>query len=370
MQSNMCSFAGNGEFSATCLQCGSSLVTADVSQGFPADASKRKLGLQKSDPDDAYPASKVAASSLPSQVNRTEVAAAEVEVPSSDTEGAEEVKDVRNMFKMIMQQSERMVSMMTTVQDEVKSSKQQTIDALDEFKTDVKKDIGRLDSNIVNLTSEHEDTKANIASLRSEFDLFKSTIGGKGDGKGKGKTGKDGGGKGDGKTGKEVQRLDERKRTVVFSNFPNDTQEDEIIKMINDKVQSARADVEDVYAFAKSGTQGAAKFKTDEAMWEYLVAKKGNHRHYYGGQRIYIQAGGKGPKEEADKDKAVRKVVRMLIESETAAGEKTKERIQAKYQLGAVWLRLKVAQWNATDQKMMLTGLAHPLQAAYDKFME
>ena len=343
MSCGKCSFI-NGELEDTCRQCGEPLLESSAPRKLKAVGSHPEAPNRKS-----------------SGSKGTE--AAEVKVPS-DTEGVDDVDDVKTMFKMMMRQSEKMVNMMTTVQDEVKSSKQQTAAVIDEFKKDVKEDIERLDNNIDNLTNQHEETRANLVALRSEFDQIKSTAGTKGDGKGTGKTGKD------------VQRMGERKRTVVFSNFPNDTQADDIIKMINDKVQTARTNVEDVYAYAKSGTEGAARFKTEDTMWEFLVANKGNHCHYFGGQRIYMKAGGRVPKEEEIKDKAVRKVVRALIEHANGDGETIKKRIDAKYPWGAVWWQLesgqwqKVAQWNATDQKMKLMGHALPLQAAFDKLME
>ena len=82
--------------------------------------------------------------------------------------------------------------------------------------------------------------------------------------------GKNGTGKGGGKgTGKAARKEDGRKRMLTFKNFPDETQDPEIIG----KIQKILKDVTDsldesglVFASSKTGTAGAAKFKTDDLL--------------------------------------------------------------------------------------------------------
>ena len=139
-----------------------------------------------------------------------------------------------------------------------------------------------------------------------------SAIAGQGNGIGKGYSGAAGGGKGVGKTwGKDAKREDEKNRTITFSNFPAETQEEDIIKMIEQKVESVREDIEEVFTYARTGTRGAAKFFSQDAMWKYMVDGKGQHTHDYQGTRIYVNAAsGMKDTDDAAKDKAVRKCSR------------------------------------------------------------
>ena len=100
--------------------------------------------------------------------------------------------------------------------------------------------------------------------------------------------------KGNGK-GKSTDQIDvrseERKRTLVFNNFPVETQEKDIIETIQKYVVDHEEDVEAVFAYAKTGTRGAAKFHTEDTMWKFLSDKKGQHKYEFKGKRLYPQAG-------------------------------------------------------------------------------
>ena len=52
------------------------------------------------------------------------------------------------------------------------------------------------------------------------------------------------------------------------------------------------SNVEDVFAYAETGSRGAAKFKTEDAMWDYEVSNKGQHNYQHGGNKVYVKAGG------------------------------------------------------------------------------
>ena len=68
--------------------------------------------------------------------------------------------------------------------------------------------------------------------------------------------------------------------------------------------------------FAKARTRGAVKFFSQDAMWKYMVDQKGHRYHERQGGTIYVNAPTDSSKDpdDAAREKAVRKVVRVLIE--------------------------------------------------------
>jgi hypothetical protein len=186
--------------------------------------------------------------------------------------------------------------------------------------------------------------------------------------------------KGIGKSGgKDAKRLEERARTLVFSNFPEHTQGDDMIRMIEAQLADVSANVEEVFAYSKTGTRAAAKFKTADGMWAFMVNNKGRHNYTYEGRRIYVRAGaggGDGNNEEDLKERAVRKSVRAMIEREGGDGNSVKQRIDAKYRQGRIWWKHAdskwelVAQWNAADKKMEMMGSMSSLQGDVDKLLQ
>ena len=92
---------------------------------------------------------------------------------------------------------------------------------------------------------------------------------------------------------------------------------------------------------------------------------------------MYLKAGAdRGTADDELKQRAVRKVVRALIEREGGNGKVIKARIDARYPRGAVWWKgegekwEKVAQWNALERNMRLQGSAAALQQTVDEFMK
>ena len=111
-------------------------------------------------------------------------------------------------------------------------------------------------------------------------------------------------------------------------------------------------------------------------MWEYLTRNKGQHEYQHHGRRLYIRAGvERGSTDDEKKQKAVRKVVRALIERHGGDGKTVKPRIDAKYAMGAVWWKSddgkweKVAEWIPHDQKISMLGTAETLQKTVDEFL-
>eukprot|EP00973_Karenia_brevis_P056008 7789766-Karenia_brevis.AAC.1 len=85
-------------------------------------------------------------------------------------------------------------------------------------------------------------------------------------------------GKGLGK-GKSAKMLERRARTVYFGDFPQDTKGATIKAEIDEIMMEFQDSIEETYAFGKHATRGAARFKSEELMWEFMVQLKGNHAH-------------------------------------------------------------------------------------------
>lgn len=294
--------------------------------------------------------------------------ALEVKVPSDDDDMQDDEENVKTMFRSMM-------GLMKEVQKDVKDVKQGTKEAKDIAAHAVKTAVeaNQAVQALEKRAKEDTDkTRKSISALEATVQAMKID-----DVKGS-RTTSPAAGKGFGKGGgKEDKKREERSRTIVFSNFPEDTQEVEIISMIESKMQKVSTNVEEVFAYAKSGSRGAAKFKTEDAMWDYMVSNKGQHIYQHGGNKVYVKAGGGTGNAEQDlKEKAVRKAVRALIEREGGEALDVKKRIDAKYPWGAVWWMgqdgkwEKICQWNAADRKMVMLGSAEPLQTAVDRLLE
>ena len=233
------------------------------------------------------------------------------------------------------------------------------------------------------------EVRKDVLTMENVQEIVKSTLAREGQGKGyagwpgdlgmQGGKGHDlGNGKGGGKGGgKSEKKEEERKRTVSFANFPEGTQEDDIIEMIKEKLSAVEADIEEVFAYAKVGTAGAAKFRTEDAMWKYMVDNKGGHVHEYGGNNIFANAKGMrdGSEEDIARERAVGKVVRVFIEQHGGPPAQIKKRLSAKYKLGTVYWKGEndkwktVAEWNAEEGKMALMEEAAAFQVQYAKLM-
>jgi hypothetical protein len=274
--------------------------------------------------------------------------------------------DVKGMFKALMHQMRNVTGAVETATKMAAEAKQAASDAK-EAATIAQNEVGHIRQDMETLKAEVKELQAESSkkAVRETVADAISSFGGAGLTQGFGKGG-----------GKDAKKREDKSKTLVFSNFPSETQEDDIIRKITEIVAEYKADVEEVYAFAKTGTKGAAKFTSEGAMWKYMTEKKGQHNYQFEGNKIYAKAGG-GDMTDADerREKAVRKAVRVLIEHEGGNGDATKQRIDAKYRWGCVWMKKpdgkweKVAQWNATDSHMTMLGSAASLQGALDALL-
>ena len=63
---------------------------------------------------------------------------------------------------------------------------------------------------------------------------------------------------------------DERRRTITFGRFAEDTKSEFFIETVEKLIENFKQDIEDhgIFAYGKKfATMGAVRFKTEEAMW-------------------------------------------------------------------------------------------------------
>ena len=109
------------------------------------------------------------------------------------------------------------------------------------------------------------------------------------------------------------------KRTVNFGQFPQDTKAQDIVVFFQDLLAGDMAEVEYVYAYGKNfGERGGARFRTSDAMRKYMQSHVGKHTHTFKNTKIYcnVDSRSRGPSsEDVQRERAVRKVVRALLEA-------------------------------------------------------
>ncbi|CAK0835085.1 unnamed protein product, partial [Prorocentrum cordatum] len=120
---------------------------------------------------------------------------------------------------------------------------------------------------------------------------------------------------------------------------------------ITDVLKGVKDDLEEVFAYGrKFAERGGARFKTADAMWKYVSAKAGKNKHEFQGKL---------------REKAVRKVVRTIVESNGGDGDAIKQDVDTNYKKGLVWWKDKrAAVWG--DGRMTLLGEAAAYKEKHD----
>ncbi|CAK0846758.1 unnamed protein product [Prorocentrum cordatum] len=171
-------------------------------------------------------------------------------------------------------------------------------------------------------------------------------------------------GMGKGKEGTEVEK---RFRTVYLGNFPEDANNDIIKGHVKEWTKHIEYDVDDIFAFGKFAIRGAVRSKTEEAMWKYFAETWGKLQHEVMGETIYANLDSLRDSNPS-KTKAVRKVVRTIIESNPGNGDDIKKSIDPDYGQGIVWWNdRRVAEWKEKEGegKMKLFGAAEQYQEKF-----
>ena len=169
--------------------------------------------------------------------------------------------------------------------------------------------------------------------------------------------------------GKGKNKAEKRCRTLYFGDFAEDTKEEFIISQIEGWTRTVHHNIDEIYAFGKIAERGAARFNTEESMWEFLVANQGQLQFDVGSTKVYANPDAMHDP-SPDKTKAVRKMVRLLIEKVGGDGKTVKKDIITNYPKGRVWYKdERVAEWDDATRTMKLKGTAQVHQAEYDKML-
>ena len=130
-------------------------------------------------------------------------------------------------------------------------------------------------------------------------------------------------------------------------------------------------DIEDngIFAYGKKfATMGAARFKTEEAMWTYLKNDSKSKCMNIDDHVLYVNRAEQGTSDDQARTKAVRKVVRAIIEEE-GGGAHTKTKIDTNYRRGTVWYH-DVRMGEFRDGQMVLTNNGAKFSEKFKELME
>ena len=167
---------------------------------------------------------------------------------------------------------------------------------------------------------------------------------------------------------------EKRSRTVTFGPFPEDTKTSLIENFINDKMTDVKSDIEEIFAFGKTRAEkGGARFKTSDAMWKYMKTNAGNHKHAFKDTSIYanVDLNMRESKKDQAKVKAMRKVVRIVIEKNGGDAKEVKKNMETKYGKGRVWWNEeRIAAWDEEKGQMILEGWAEQHEQEFIQLMK
>lgn len=108
---------------------------------------------------------------------------------------------------------------------------------------------------------------------------------------------------------------------------------------IDGKMVNLKPDIEEIFAVGKTRAErGGARCKTSEAMWKYMVANAGSHRHIFKEKSVSANVDNKlkGSSAYGAKTKAMRKVVRIIIGKNGGDGNEVKKHMETRYGKGRV----------------------------------
>ena len=164
---------------------------------------------------------------------------------------------------------------------------------------------------------------------------------------------------------------DEKRRTITFGKFAEDTKSEYIIETVEKLIENFKQDIEDngIFAYGKKfATMGAVRFKTEEAMWTYLKHENTSKCMNIDGHTLYMNRATKGTSDDQARTKAVRKLVRAIIDEE-GGGAHTRTKIDTNYRRGIVWYH-DVRKGDFKDGQMELTNIGAKFGTKFKKLME
>lgn len=277
--------------------------------------------------------------------------------PEEEEEDEDNEEDVKDMFKKMMKEMRKVTGKVDKVAGIAMEAKQ----AAEEAKTAV----AGIETEMKHMKLEVKESKAlavatgeEVATMKKDIDQLKH--GGSKNQEFKVHAMSNGAGK-----------EDEKQRTLTFGNFQEDTKNEHIIDVIKEKVDAVKQDLDQngIFAFGKRfATRGAARFKTEDAMLSFLRRDDTKVNFVVDGHRIYMNRDIRKSPDEEGRNKAVRKLVRAIIEEEGGDGKITKENIDADYHKGIVRYKgIRVGEYLAGT--MDLKGEAIKLRPRFDELM-
>lgn len=278
-------------------------------------------------------------------------------------------KDVKGMLKMLMMEMRKGRGAVNEASKVAKEARQTAMEAkaavevtrqdIEQIKIDVK-EVAALKDKVI--------TKEELPQIMKQinFDPWANAARSKGNVG----TGAAGGGGLRGKaTRKGERREDQKTWTLYFGNFPEETKDNVINGHIENWTAGVKESIEEIYTIGMITERGAARFKTEGGMWEFMINNRGKLQYDVMGVKVDANPDSSHDPSLA-KSEGIRKVVRMIIEEGGGDGPTVKKDIVSNYGKGKVWWKgEKVAEWDEAAGTMRLLGDAVAYQTKYDKLM-
>ena len=158
-------------------------------------------------------------------------------------------------------------------------------------------------------------------------------------------------------------------KTIVIGGFSQDTPRLEITTFINKNIiKEDNRQVDEIYAYSY-GSVGFVRFNNKADMWTFLTSSKDNLKFDAEGTSVKAS-----PDFIHDKNpplsKAMRRVVRLIMEKVGGRGKKIETQIYANYPKGRIlWKGARVAERDETPQTVKLMGEVKDWQEDYVRLM-
>ena len=164
-------------------------------------------------------------------------------------------------------------------------------------------------------------------------------------------------------------------RTIAFETWAAGTESKTIKKTIEEFMEMDKDDLDgDGGSFALGepyAVRGAARFKMEDLIWKFMRDPSQMKKFDVDGNTYYINRDIHQPAEDITRERAVRKLLRAIIETEggnATTQAATRKSISAKYELGLVFYKgKKVGSY--LEGKMSLTEEGQELQGKFDTLM-
>ena len=235
---------------------------------------------------------------------------------------------------------------------------------------DLKEDVRRMEANIDNVSSVAEEAKRRVDALQAAVGgqrgqaVAVKAVAGTASGTHLGKGGK-------GAT-KGLTDLNKRSRTLYFGKFPDDTDGDTISDFIRKWTYESKTDFEEIYPIGPVGERGAARFTSEDTMWEFMVQNEGRLQYEAMGKTVYASLDSMHDS-NPEKTKSMRKMVRTVIEKHKQGGDGANIKKKMKgtsYSMGRVYFEgERLAEWDDVSGAFTFKGSGKDYEESFRKLM-